>query len=106
MIYSKIKIVLMKNLNICILAIFLMLFFYSCNSLQVAHMTSSKMNGLELGMSKGQVIDILGTSYTIFEKRMEYNNEIEVLSYRDHYKNDEFYLFVFKNKKVEEGYNR
>lgn len=67
-------------------------------------MTSFKMNKLELGMSKEQVTDILGSDYTIAEKRFEGSNEIEVLSYRDHYENDEFYLFVFKNKKLEKWY--
>ncbi|WP_159431422.1 hypothetical protein [Wenyingzhuangia marina] len=55
-------------------------------------------------MSKEQVTDILGSDYTIAEKRFEGSNEIEVLSYRDHYENDEFYLFVFKNKKLEKWY--
>lgn len=67
-------------------------------------MTSSNMNKLELGMSKEQVTEILGSDYTIAEKRLEDNNEIEVLSYRDFYKNDEFYLFVFKNKKLDKWY--
>jgi hypothetical protein len=62
------------------------------------------MNKLELGMSKVQVTNILGSAYTIAEKRIEDNNKIEVLSYRDFYKDDEFYMFVFKNDKLEKWY--
>ncbi len=85
----------MKKVKICILSSFLMLLLHSCVSLQVADMTSSKMNKLELGMSKEQVIDILGRGYTISEKRLEDNNEIEVLSYRNFYKSDEFIMCLF-----------
>lgn len=67
-------------------------------------MTSVKMNQLELGMSKEQVTQILGNEYTIAEKRLQDSNEIEVLSYRDSYNNDEFYLFLFKNQKLEKWY--
>lgn len=71
----------------------------SCSS--VANMTGSKMNELELGMTKEQVISILGKGYTVSEKRIEDGTQIEVLSYRDFYKDDEFYLFQFKNEKLE-----
>ena len=94
----------MKKFKNCILSAFLILLFHSCSSLQVSHMTSSNMNKLELGMSKEQVTQILGSDYTIAEKRLEDNNEIEVLSYRDYFKNDEFYLFVFKNQKLDKWY--
>lgn len=67
-------------------------------------MTSTKMNALELGMSKEEVTQILGDDYTIAEKRLEGPIEIEVLSYRDHFENDEFYLFVFRNKKLDKWY--
>jgi len=67
-------------------------------------MTSEKMNRLELGMSKEQVTQILGIGYTIAEKRIQDSNEIEVLSYRDFYKDDELYMFLFKNKKLEKWY--
>ncbi len=96
----------MKKFKRSILSAFLILLLHSCASLQMAHMTSSKMNKLELGMSKEQVILILGKDYTISEKRLENNNEIEVLSYRDFYKGDEFYLFVFKNQKLEKWYRK
>jgi len=62
------------------------------------------MNQLELGMSKDQVTQILGIGYTIAEKRVQDSNEIEVLSYRDFYKDDELYLFLFKNQKLEKWY--
>ncbi|EPR66900.1 hypothetical protein ADICYQ_4161 [Cyclobacterium qasimii M12-11B] len=94
----------LKKFKNWILSAFLMVFLHSCASLQVAHMTSAEMNKLELGMSKEQVTQILGTDYTIAEKRLEDDNEIEVLSYRDHFENDEFYLFVFKNQKLEKWY--
>jgi len=74
--------------------------FTACSSVVV--MNSSRMEQLELGMSKKQVTDILGNEYTISEKRMEDGNEVEVLSYRDFYKDDEFYLFRFKNNRLEE----
>ena len=64
-------------------------------------MTSSKMDQLELGMTKKQVTSILGNTYTIAEKRIENGNQIEILSYRDFYKDDEFYMFLFTNDKLE-----
>lgn len=67
----------------------------------VVEMTSSKMNRLELGMSKEEVARILGKSYTIAEKRIEDGKQIEGLSYRDFYKDEEFYMFVFSDNKLE-----
>jgi len=67
----------------------------------VVNMTSQNMNKLELGMSKEQVTDILGSNYTIAEKKMENGVLVEVLSYRDSYNNDEFYMFLFKNNTLE-----
>lgn len=67
-------------------------------------MTSRQMEKLALGMSKNEVTNILGLDYTIAEKRIEENNEITVLSYRNFYKQDEFYMFVFKNDKLEKWY--
>ncbi len=94
----------MEKIKIYIIFFCVILLLHSCYSLHVAHMNSSKMNKLELNMSKEQVISILGNDYTISEKRLEDNNEVAVLSYRDHYNRDEFYLFVFKNKKLEKWY--
>lgn len=87
-----------------ILSGFLIVLLHSCASLQMANMTSAKMNALELGMSKEEVTQILGSDYKIAEKRLEGPIEIEVLSYRDHFENDEFYLFVFKNNKLDKWY--
>ena len=84
-----------KNL----LYLFTMLLLSACVS--SVRMTSSKMNQLELGMTKEQVITILGNGYTIAEKRVEAGNQVEVLSYRDFYKDDEFYMFLFTNDKLE-----
>lgn len=93
----------MKNINAFILSAVVLL-LTSCAVFKVAHMTSTDMNKLELGMSKQQVTTILGSAYTIAEKRIEDKNEIEVLSYRDIYKDDEFYMFVFNNNKLEKWY--
>ena len=82
-----------------LLYLFTMLLLSACVS--SVRMTSSKMNQLELGMTKEQVITILGDGYTIAEKRVEAGNQIEVLSYRDFYKDDEFYMFLFTNDKLE-----
>ena len=84
--------------RICILFI-LVLITTACSS--VVNMTSEKMNKLELGMSKQQVTEILGSNYTIAEKKIENGVQVEVLSYRDFYKDDEFYMFIFKNKTLE-----
>jgi uncharacterized protein YcfL len=93
----------MKKSKIFVLSAFVLL-LSSCAAFQAAIMTSSKMNKLELGMSKEEVTKILGSDYTIAEKRMEENNKIEVLSYRSYYKDDEFYMFVFRNNKLEKWY--
>lgn len=85
-----------------LLYFFMIFLITSCSS--VARMTSSNMNKLELGMSKKQVTSILGTGYTIAEKRIENDNQIEILSYRDFYKDDEFYMFLFKNDRLEKWY--
>lgn len=94
----------MKQLKNSILLSFLILVLHSCASLEMVNMTSSKMNKLELGMSKQQVTQILGSAYTISEKRVEDNSEIEVISYRDSFELDEIYFFVFKNKKLDNWY--
>lgn len=86
------------------LILFVLMLFTSCASLMVARMSSINMNKLELGMSKEQITQILGIDYTIAEKRMDGDIKVEVLSYRDAYKTDEFYLFVFKNNKLERWY--
>ena len=64
-------------------------------------MTSSKMDKLELGMSKEQVTGILGRQYTIAEKRFENGNQIEILSYRGYFYDNECYMFLFTNDKLE-----
>lgn len=94
----------MKKLKSYLFFAFLALVFSSCASFQIANMTSSNMNKLELGMSKEQVTNILGSAYTIAEKRIENDKKIEVISYRDFYKSDEIYMFVFINSKLEKWY--
>ena len=87
--------------RICILFI-IVLITTACSS--VVNMTSEKMNKLELGMSKQQITEILGNNYTIAEKKIENGVQVEVLSYRDFYKDDEFYMFIFKNNTLEKWY--
>ncbi|MDU1892149.1 MAG: hypothetical protein E6767_15805 [Dysgonomonas sp.] len=82
---------------------FMILLMTACSTVSV--MTSSKMNKLELGMSKEQVTSILGKEYTIAEKRIENGVKVEVLSYRNYPQNEEeFYLFLFKDNKLEKWY--
>lgn len=55
-------------------------------------------------MTKEQVTSILGKGYRVAEKRVEDNDQIEILSYRDFYLEDEFYMFRFVNGKLEKWY--
>ncbi len=82
--------------------LFIVLMLSACGS--VVEMTSSKMNRLELGMSKEEVTHILGNGYTIAEKRIEAGKQMEILSYRDFYKDEEFYMFVFEDNRLKEWY--
>ncbi len=81
-----------------------LLLLTSCSPNFFSTLRSSNMNKLELGMSKDQVTEVLGNSYTIAEKRVENGSVIEVLSYRNSPDDDEFYLFVLRNNKLEEWY--
>lgn len=85
-----------------LLYIFMVVILAGCSS--VVRITSSKMDKLELGMTKKQVVDILGKGYRISEKRIEEGLSIEILSYRDLYNEDEFYLFQFKDDRLEKWY--
>jgi len=62
------------------------------------------MSRLKLGMDKGKVTHILGSSYTIAEKKVKNGDQIEVLSYRNFPYADEFYMFLFKNNKLMKWY--
>ncbi|WP_417887423.1 hypothetical protein [Zunongwangia sp.] len=62
---------------------------------------TSNMNKLQLGMTKEEVIEILGKDYAIAEKRKENGNEIEILSYQEYFKDNKYYLFKFNNGKLE-----
>ena len=84
------------------LSIFLVLALTACSS--VTTLTKSNMNKIQLGMSKKQVTSILGNGYTIAEKRVEKEAQIEVLSYQDFWKENEFYMFVFADNKLEKWY--
>lgn len=85
-------------------SLFILMVFALTACSSVARITSSNMNKLELGMSKRQVTLILGDDYTVAEKRIENGIEVEVLSYRNFPRDDEFYLFLFKGDKLEKWY--
>lgn len=63
-------------------------------------MNSEYMDKVELGMTKEEVAAFLGKEYAIAEKRIDEGIQIEVLSYRDLYNTDAYYLFVFKNNQL------
>lgn len=85
--------------NILLLSFVTVFILTACSPMVT--MTSSKMNRLELGMSKEQVTQILGEGYTVAEKRMENGMEVEVLSFRNFPDDDEFYMFQFVDNKLE-----
>lgn len=86
------------------LALFFVLMLASCSPHMFNLVNSKNMNQLELGMSRQQLIEIMGKYYSISEKKMENANEIEVISYRNYPYEDEFYQFVFVNDHLEEWY--
>lgn len=93
----------MKN-GIVTNALFLIMIFVLTSCMSLTNLTSSAMNKLELGMSKIQVEQILGKEYTIAEKRIENGIQIELLSYRSFYNINEYYMFLFKDDRLEEWY--
>lgn len=93
-----------KKFTVYVLSVFVIVLLSSCVAYSAVHMTSLNMTKIELGMSKEQLTQILGSTYTIAEKRVEGDKAIEVLSYRELYDNDEFYMFLFKNDKLEKWY--
>ena len=78
------------------------LLFTSCGVADVTSMRSYDMERVELGMTKSELTGILGTAYTIAEKRIEAQDTIEVLSYRNFPHEEELYLFTFKNSQLME----
>lgn len=89
------------NHNIITILALLTVWLSSCSGTRIATMRQSKMEQLELGMSKSQVITILGPSYSIAQKEASTQDTIEVISYRNVPFDEEFYLFRFKNNKLE-----
>jgi hypothetical protein len=88
-----------------ILATFLLvLIFSACSPMLLSKLNSKTMSQIQLGMTKQELSEILGNKYTISEKRMESNSEVEVLSYRNYPYTDEFYQFVFINGNLKEWY--
>lgn len=69
----------------------------SCSASRIMTLHSSKMEKIELGMSKSELTQLLGNSYTIAKKEMKNKDTIEVISYRNFPYDDEFYLFEFNN---------
>lgn len=90
----------MKN-NLIINLGLLTVVLSSCSGARIATMRQSKMEQLELGMSKLQVVNILGSSYSIAQKEANATDTIEVISYRNVPFDEEYYLFRFKNNKLE-----
>lgn len=90
----------MKN-NLVVILCLLTVVLSSCSGARFATMRQSKIEQVELGMSKLQVVNILGSSYSIAEKEADAKDTIEVISYRNVPFDDEFYLFRFKNNKLE-----
>jgi len=86
------------------LLLFPLFIIVSCSGYRISSMKKSNMEKIQLNMSKSQVSDILGSSYTITEKRVEATDTIEVISYRNFPYEEEFYLFRFKNNKLEKWY--
>ena len=78
------------------------LLFASCGVVNVTSMRSYNMERVELGMTKSELTGILGTAYTIAEKRIEAQDTIEVLSYRNYPQQEELYLFTFRNSHLQE----
>lgn len=87
-----------------LLVVLLLAIFSSCTFSLFSRLNGTNMNSIELGMSKDQLIGILGKDFTVSEKRMEEGNLIEVLSYRNYPETNEFYLFVFQNNNLDHWY--
>lgn len=85
-------------------AVLLTVLLASCSVQMFSRLNGKHMSMLELGMSKKELIEILGRDFTIPEKRIENGNTIEVISYRDYPRIDEIYFFVFVNDQLEEWY--
>ena len=93
----------MKN-KVTTYILFSMLVFGLSSCMSKTYLSSTTMNKLELGMSKNQVEKILGIEYTIAEKRIENGHQVEVLSYRNFFNGNEYYMFLFRDNRLEEWY--
>ncbi|MGI6049102.1 MAG: hypothetical protein ACOYEG_14030 [Petrimonas sp.] len=80
--------------------LFMTVMLSSCGTF--VNITRAKMEKLELGMTKKEVVNILGRGYKIAEKRIDSGKEIEVLSYQD--SPQEYYFFLFENNSLQEWY--
>lgn len=79
----------------------IVLFLSACASLP--RLPGEKMDRLELDMKKEKIKDILGPGFTVAEKREDNGTTIEVLSYRDFYRDDEFYMFSGRLENMVQG---
>ena len=79
----------------------ILLFLSSCGAAaQFTHFTPDKIKGLDLGMNRNEVLEILGPDYTITRKEIVDQDTIEVVYYQG-YVSDQRYLFQFKNNKLD-----
>jgi hypothetical protein len=86
-----------------LLICFASLAFSACSSI-FSTLNGKLMSQLELGMSKDDMIRLLGRNFTISEMRMEGVDRIEVFSYRNYPYTNEFYEFVFVNGLLNEWF--
>ena len=87
-----------KNIIIFFLAIF---FLNACVMSNVAWKTNEKIKKVEIGMTKDQVIQILGNKYMITSSsRNDKGSPVEVLGYKSD-SNEEYKLMFVDNKLTE-----
>ncbi len=85
----------MKNLLFILCSFLIISLFPSCSGTKFSAIKTKKLERLQLGMKKTEVIHILGNDYKISEKRMEDDKLIEVISYLNFPFTNEHYLFRF-----------
>lgn len=63
---------------------------------------NNALKQIELGMTKEQVVSLMGQDYQTSGKTYENNNEYEVIEYKDMYKFH--WIFEFENNKLYKWY--
>jgi hypothetical protein len=77
--------------------------FFICISCGVLRNTGNSLKAVELGMSKSEVIKIIGNYYTLDEAYTDReNNKVEILGFRDLPDSKEIYQLVFVNNILKE----